>query len=419
MAATITCAPMVAITLTYSYMVVMFALSFLLAVLAVVCLFLITNRYLAVASGTVCTALSLSIYQANIGAVLALFAGYLMVRAIHEPPPFVELLGKAARALATGILGVLLYYLAFILVKLGTGIETADYSGANNVSVGRIIAKIGHRVGYAYTAFWQFFAGDAIAANQYGVKYVYGALAIAAVVCLAVGLTQLGANRVQYVAMVVVLVGVYPLLANIIVVLTPDVHFSLLMVSGMWITVPLGIALIAKQVERLRVPARPRLSWSVRSVPIVLAALLLWSYALINQNDSTLMQMTQNETVALANRIQTRLEENPDYRTGHTPLLIAGTVPADKNTFISPLARKANLYAGWGTVWESYHGNLEVWQQIFRLHLGIWHTSATLEQFQKISHADTFKRMPLYPDPGSMKIVDGVMVVKLSEMQWD
>ena len=117
----------------------------------------------------------------------------------------------------------------------------------------------------------------------------------------------------------------------------------------------------------------------------------------------------------MANRICARIEENEDYLCG-SQILVAGTPKQGNYPVISKLAASANQYASWGLVWGSYDGSLNCWFEIFRQKLGIEYNRCYEDQYRYIVSSEEFKKMPIFPAQDAIKTINGIVVIKISEV---
>ena len=60
----------------------------------------------------------------------------------------------------------------------------------------------------------------------------------------------------------------------------------------------------------------------------------------------------------------------------------------------------------------NYWGSMETWKKFIQIFLGIQPTFASPEDYYKVCGTDEFKNMPVFPNPNSVKEIDGIMVVK-------
>lgn len=415
-AATITCSPMAAITLTYSYRSTVYGLSFLLAVLAVYLTLKLENTLISIGAGILCTVLSLSILQSHFGTLLAAGAGYFIISFLRDPANLKAYRFRAVKLLITCAAGMLLYYVLTMVALRAWNVDASSYP----FGFTHVITSLPTGTIEAYGSFSTFFLNSWVARNAYGEIYLYIAVAVVALAALVICLIQ-NIRRILSVLLVIALLLIFPVFCNVINLLEPGTYLDLLMASGMMVTVPLLAAIIcsagnAVWIEKADDTTRPIGKWSNILVSILLFA-LVWTYTLSNQTDSLVMRENKVQTTQLANRIWQELEHHPSYKNGETPLIIAGN-PNDGNyPVISNLQYKTNSYTKWGLIWRGFDSSTYTWYGVFTQNLGVSYAVCPPEQFRDIAGAAQFRRMPLYPADGSVAMIDGVMVVKMAEVE--
>lgn len=408
-AAIFACSPMVAHVLSIPYCSDAFGLSALFAASAAYCAFFHRNRYLGVGLAILFTALSMSINLSAVGMYLATVVGYFLIQLLRFPDylkrRFLIDLFKGLLSLAAGFA---VYYCVMRLMQARYNVP--DGSGI------ALFQSFEQSATTAYERFSRFFTGANIAKNAYGEMYVYAALAATALLCVILAFGRLvKLTRPGAMFLIVVLLAILPLCANAFGLVVPDSGMNLALTSGMMVTAPILITIcgwsdgLEPQLERGVWLSLQK--WLSR-LAIVLGFLLLWTYALTDQNDSSVMIGNKDQTVQLANRIWTTMESDHDFDAGKTPFLLAG-VPSLSG---SPLFTKANAYAKWGLVWNSFDGSTHTWNQVFKRYLGVNYKLCPVDEFRRIAKTDEFKNMPLYPARGSSKMIDGTYVVKLADI---
>lgn len=162
---TLVCAPYVAEVETYHYCSVSYALSFLLAVLAVrsvVC----GVRFVWL-MGTVCLAFALGMYQANLGTAAGLCVMLLLLAVLRRPGEWQATGLTALRMVLMGGSGAALYML---ILKLFLRLYDVGLSGINGINtVGmETLRNLPLGLKNAYFDFYAYFFTHGIAQNHYG-----------------------------------------------------------------------------------------------------------------------------------------------------------------------------------------------------------------------------------------------------------
>lgn len=164
-------APSVAAVETYRYCSASYALSFLLAVLAVCCVaFAFAEKHprCGVAVGTLCLMLSLSLYQPGLQLAAGLSLLVLLRQILHQRRDASLL----RRLLVMGVSGTVLYFAVYKLLLAVGGLQAAGYGGADVFSLANILQNLRQGIPQAYLDFARYYGGHNIAANGFGVRVV-------------------------------------------------------------------------------------------------------------------------------------------------------------------------------------------------------------------------------------------------------
>lgn len=322
-------------------------------------------------------------------------------------------------AVAVCAAGAVLYYALTELSLLVSGVGLSAYGGASSVGAGSILGSLTSSIPSAYAAFFDSFFSHGIFGNHFGWVYVAGigmAITTAAFIGLAV---TAGAKRSGASAMALLCVALIPFAANVILVIVPSYGYpTLLMLGGFmasFLLLPLLVQLLIDSPERhnvrLRVPAK---AMSIGCCCLI--AVGAWSYALQSNADADVMQACQNQTASLATRIAGALDANPDVQAG-AKVLIAGKPEAGNYPNTSDSYAHASSYAKWGMVWDNhYQNNMRSWDVIMKQFAGQSFNYCSFDECAKVIRSSEFANMSLYPANDSVATIDGVVVVKISDI---
>lgn len=213
---TLVCAPYVAEIEFFHYCSVSYALSFLLAVLAVqsaVC----GLRFVWLA-GTVCMAFSLGMYQANLGTAAGLCVMLLILAVLRRPGAWKATGLTALHMVLMGGSGAVLYML---ILKVFLRLYDVGLSGVNGINAVGLDTLRSLPLGLknAYFDFYAYFFTHGIAQNHYGQIAGYLLLFVLAALAGLRWLVVLHDRKAA--AAAVVLVALLPAAANVTDVITP------------------------------------------------------------------------------------------------------------------------------------------------------------------------------------------------------
>ena len=322
-------------------------------------------------------------------------------------------------AVAVCAAGAVLYYALTELSLFAMGISLSTYGGASSVGAGSILGSLASSVPSAYAAYSDAFFSHGIFGNHFAWVYV----AAACMIVVAVAFVRLaaisGVKRLGATAMALLCVVLIPFAANVILVIVPSYGYPTpLMLGGFmasFLLLPLLVQLLLDSPDRgnvrLRMPAK---AMSVGCCCLI--AVGAWSYALQSNADAEVMQACQSQTASLATRIAGVLDANPDVQAG-AKVLIAGKPEAGNFPNTSDSYVHASSYAKWGMVWDNhYQNNMRSWDVIMKQFAGQSFNYCSFDECAKVICSSEFANMSLYPANDSVATIDGVVVVKISDI---
>jgi|GEM_PF-919074 len=453
--------PFVSCCITYYYCSNSYALSFLCAVLAVCLIGRVgaVGKPVALVGAVALLAFSLGCYQASLG-VFCVAVLLVMIRALmggnFDPRPRgargaegrlscrEESRGGEAQspcceeacnasfsfsakqlaaffgvAVVVCAAGAVLYYALTELSLFVLGIGLSSYGGASSVGAGSILGSLASSVPSAYVAFSDGLFSHGIFGNHFGWVYVAAVGLIAAAVAFVCPVAANGVKRLGASAVALLCVVLFPFAANVILVIVPSYGYPTpLMLGGFmasFLLLPLLVQLLLDSPQqrnaRLRMPAK---AMSVGCCCLI--AVGAWSYALQSNADAEVMQACQNQTVSLATRIAGALDANPDVQAG-AKVLIAGKPEVGNYPNTSDSYAHASSYAKWGMVWDNhYQNNMRSWDVIMKQFAGQSFNYCSFDECAKVIRSSEFASMSLYPANDSVATIDGVVVVKISDI---
>lgn len=398
----IVCAPYVAEIETYHYCSAAYSLSFLLSISAVAFVTCSSGAWGWI-PGAVCLLFALSMYQASLGVAAGLCVMVLVLEALQKRP-WIFLL---QRLLLMGITGSVGYYAVLkILLKLYDTSLFAPYSGG----LLAILQGAPQGIANAYQDFVAYFTqNNTIAQNYYGQRLAYGMLIVLTIIALARGLIYL--RQKASVAVTILLLLLLPAAVNITDVINANTHVVLRMAGALILVVPFCLVLLEKSSADREKPAR----WIVIAGGLCCVVLLRGYIVQIN-NDAMVMLAEKNKIVNLADRICLQLEQNVDYQAG-AEVCILGEAQRGWYKDVSPLSEKASSLVQDGLFSFDPTFNARGWHSLYWEELGINMNWCSDERTRELCATEEFQNMPAYPQEGSIQTIDGVVVVKVAEIQ--
>ena len=381
------------------------AAPYFLAALLSIAAFYITKIYkFGWLLGVAFITLSLAIYQSKISLAMLASLIYLIIYVLKENPKLVDLIKYAARYLLLIVGGLLSYYIS--LQALGMLGFHAGYRGVDNLSN---FAGLHIRILRAYwEVFYYFFSGSFRIDSHYLIL-AYGFIAIMCLVLLVFITTKAANKNTLSKIIVAVLVFLLPLAANFSRVFDRGGREVLTMTSYAFI---LFLLLPLILFENFKIN-----TYGLKKF-LTLALVFIIGYYISFSNFIYLRgQVYTAHTIQLANRISARVEPLLSYSSNNQLFVIGNLVlnPIYPSMDIfheySPRTmRGERLFGGPNDFgWPLFFVNVIR----YRIGLNANHIENNERRQCLLDRAITYG-MPVYPQEGSVAIIDGVVVAMLN-----
>jgi len=402
--------PALSSTFAYVFTLDGYMLALLLAVLAV----LFTKKYkFGFVPGAMCLAFSMGTYQAylavtmilSVFAVVMLFADTNVGEAGEKKGAALKVQFMAAlRYLYMGVLGAVLYYVILQVLLKVQGKELAGYQGINGMvsgaSTGGGILSV---VGNMYRDFLGFtFGGNVLFQNIFS---VLACMVLVLAVMLAVFVLMVERkwwkNPVCFVIIGVVFIS-FPMITNIILVISPNVTYHLLM-RYQWVLYLIGgVALVSN----LKVTGkRYLLQWAA----CLSASVLIFCYGVTDNIAYSNLQKKYEKTYAYCVRLLDRIEQTEGYYQG-IPIAMIGVVGEEQYPVTDLTLEVTSNMIGMGGDYLLYTGNN--YSAFMKHYLGATLNILPAEAMAEIYYSEAYIGMDTFPGENSIRIMDGVMYVK-------
>ena len=407
--------PVISNTLAYMFTADAYFISLLLAVGGM----FVADRYrFGWIAGGILLGLSLGIYQTYIFTAVALFGIRYLSLLFSKEADDKALLKKLAQYALALALGVIVYMVGLKVMLAYRGVALTSYKGTSTVLTGNIsLAFITNALKQIYQYFltpqlWKssgmFHNGFALFA--FGLSLV---LNLCMTIYLALKLPQKSALR--YILIVVVTI-LTPLLVNgAYLVDANSVHVCMQYALVIPLIETMVLLECVRQIEpemdeRLRKQGRLALSYLV-VVAFLLLGLNWFGYS---NHAYAVMQLQFDSHYALANRMVDRIEQTEGF-TADTPVYFSGRPEAGnyKDSKDDEIAYFANTVAfGYGKDY-AYFLNDEYTKKFLANYLGVYYPDGESSTLEQATNKSSIMQMPCFPEKDSVKLINGIIVVKL------
>lgn len=393
--------PALASTFAYVFTMDGYMLALMLAVAAVVCVKKLKYGFLP---GAVCLAFSLGTYQSYL-AFTVILCIYRILMLAMEKGNVKDKFKKALQYLYMGILGVVLYYgILQVLLKIqGKVLDT--YQGINSMESGILSGGISSLLSTIKNIYKDFFAftinGNVLINNTWSMA-AFTLLVLLTLFALLWMVLQKGWWKKLWFWCILVLTAVgLPVATNIILIITPNVTYHLLIRYQWVLYLILPITFISRYGRKEDTTA----SWGV----LLAAVVLIGNFAVTDNIAYSNLQKRYEKTYAYCIRLLDRIEQTPGYYPG-IPIAMIGVV-GNKSYPLTDITIDvtSNMIGMNGDV-LLYTG--DNYKSFIRHYLGAELNILPAEVMSEIYYSEEYRTMDSFPGENSTKVVDGILYVK-------
>lgn len=413
--------PAIASTFAYVFTMDGYMLALLLAVSAVC--FTGKSKW-GFVPGAVCLAFSLGTYQAYLPFTVLLSLYGCVMLAIKKLP-LKEKWWRGLRYLYMGVLGLALYYgILQVLLKI-QGKELASYQGINGMEGGdsSLISRLPSIVARMYRDFGAFtLKGNVFTNNGFSKAACLVLLLAAAAVLVGTAIKRGWWKSPWFYGIILFTAAVLPPCTNLILVISPDVTYHLLM-RYQWVLfliLPLAFTeQLLKEDSFTKMCAEKKdcnsgdleekcanlCTWAVT----LAAAVLLFNYGVTDNIAYSNLEKKYEKTYAYCIRLLDRIEQTPGYYQG-IPIAMIGVVGEESYPQTDITQSVTEGMIGMSGDWLLYRA--DNYKLFMEYYLGATLNMLPQEAMADIYNSTEYREMDSFPGADSIRIVDGVMYIK-------
>jgi len=361
--------------------------------------------------GAAAICLSMGIYQSYFPVAAALCVGTLIFDVLDGKMSFKELIIKGVKQVAALALGMAAYMVIVKITTRETGL--VDYMGIS--TMGQLpISELPGLIFKSYKEYLYFFLKNDSGFHFWFIKYIVplSGLCTAALLVLLLSRSKLGAARS---ILVIVLVMLYPLAGHLIYIMTAGGEVHDLMRYGT-VLLPVATVALAGYACRAYLDLSVSAQW-LRAVTcwVILGSMALtaYSYMVADNKIYLKMELSYEQAYAYSNRLLTAIESCEGYSRGLPVALVGSSAMEQSAMYPTPQLDSINV-TGAAALRDfriSY-----TYGEFLRFYLGFpdpVYLDGT-ELVDGLAERPEVAAMPLYPQEGSIKVIDNTVVVKLN-----
>ena len=287
----------------------------------------------------------------------------------------------------------------------------SNYNNADKVSLVGILLGLKSTICQTYVDFGTFFFGNDIVVNA---NYIRGVIYAAFFAMFAIGLVTNLVNikednkksKIVRISLILLFIAVLPIGLNIIDLVIVGNSIYALTAVQMILVIPFAFA-VFELLNKFMI---------VKWIAILSCFAVMWTYYLADNTSYAALKLTYNQAYSSTMRVMDRIENTPGYVNG-MPILFGGII--GNNNY----PRRSSLYAytiGGIVNNTAFHGPygsaMGTWDKFLKIFYGIDVPMCTAEEYYNIVTGDEYKNeMECFPAASSVKIMNGIVVVKLDE----
>ncbi len=397
-------------TVLYVYTSFAYCFNMLLATLAIWFLYKCKNKKLGFILSCFCIMFSFSIYQSYIGVTIGLCLILSIIKLVKQNSNIKEVLFEILKTAVAVIIGGILYYIITMILLKVNGFELSAYKDTNSVGIFDIFLNLRSSVVQTYKDFGIFFMGDSVIYNaNYKRDILYFIFFILFAILLSIKILKIEDKKnikIYKILLSGFLLAVMPLALNIVDVLVPNSKIYILTATQMTLMIPFTFA-IMESIDK---------NYILKYATILCTIVIMGTYYFATHTSYSALKMTYNQAYATTIRIMDRIENTPGYNKD-LKYLFGGIVgnnnfPRTSNLYGFTIGDIANNVVFHGT----YGGQLGTWENYLKVFLGINVIFCEDNVYRDIVTGPIYRNeMDVFPAQNSIRIMDGIVIVKLSE----
>lgn len=402
--------PAVVCSFYFMYTVIFYYIALLMSVLAAYLVVKFPKNILLHIAAVLLLACSVGTYQAYFSntACLLLMMVIMLCVGLQGELTWKEILLTAVRYIAVLVAGLLCYFGLSRFFVAYWGVELLSYQGIN--SMGQItLQQLTEAVATCYKEFIKLCYTNVSFLNPTG--YVKKGFCLIMVIFAAGALTKLFVEKGCAVKKIFMAIGfaLLPIGSFLIYVMSPNGYVYTLMVYSV-VFVPVFALIWADHYTAAfdkRELLRKATQWCAALLSVVMLAVYIW-YA----NGCYLsLEYTKYHDMAYFETMVTQIKSVEGYRDDLAVALIGNTITDETSNMGSLM----NPTFGMDGKPESNINSYSRTHIMTKL-LGFGARFCGYEELKQLMELEEVKAMPCYPDDGSIKLINDIVVVKLEEL---
>lgn len=408
--------PSICFELSYRFMSPTFGVAFFLSVLAVWCFEKVRNPVLSILAGSLCIAFSMGSYQAYICCTAVAFLTALLIK-LSENGQWKDILHFSGRSIAGILLGGIEYIAILNLYLWKCDIVMSDYQGGSSYSVLNSIRSLPESMNRIYQFFAMYFKGTLYKVNRMQGKHIFTVMFVLVLVLVLVRLVRIWKKDKLKAVLFGVLFCLYPAASMAVLMIATETGLALHMACGPALFLAALPCLFFQGEDAwgrpVRIPEKCR--WLLnRGFLFWMAAILYGSVCQVVIDQNTMHEgriATESVADAIVDKLLQEDLARSDYR-----YVFVGTPTSCPLYSIGTNYTHANFYSLYGA-WYLGVNSAKSWRGLIKNVKGLNLDMVTGSEYVALSTSKMVDDMPYFPEPGSIRLDDGIVYVKVGDAE--
>ena len=360
--------------------------------------------------GIVICAVACGIYQAFICYAIGLLLIDCILRLFTDEP--IQNIVKSGIKYIFVIIGSLLLYYGILKVLLAVkSVELLSYQGFSSISLLNLKGFLA-QIPLAYKNFLKYFIKSAYSTKLYQIAQIFF-LALGCIAALLLIVYNKLYKDTGRIALLFLGALLLPLALNFITILAADAQVHALMIYSFVLMDVFILRLTEIAVHRI-LEDKKDYGGALYLGTVFLAGLLVWNNFCISNIAYLRLQVSYENSYALANRIVARIEVLEDYSPDIPVAVMGETSGKLYGGTVRNFSQINSLTGIDGKLLYSTEPHIRT-RTFIEHYIGLHMPRPNNEQKQLLTDSETIAMMPSYPAEGSITFYEGVIVVKLSD----
>lgn len=398
--------------LSYRYTSPAFGASFLLSILAAWVLVKKYEEKLWLWISAVITAMGLGTYQTNLACTCVILI-IVFIKMIIDGEDDKKIFNYTLKSFFALAAGCIVYRLIWVFHLKVLNISPSSYKGADNISIEAMIMSLPDNIIKTYKIFISYFFDNSLKHNIFqrmGLYYiVFGVI----IVMLVFKIARVAKENPKNALLITVASAILPMACNVSFFLATEAGGIMMqMTAGMVILLPLILCLITS-IGKKEVNVNIKKYNCIQILYIILSVIILYGSVYMVSVDQQTMYEGKNSSETLVREIVTELREKKMLASDKTYFFLGR--PSDNPLFkTTEFWDMANAYARYGELWDDRAEVLRrAYDGILR-NIGVNITIVPDDIGTVIREREDVKNMSVFPAEGSIKDIDGYIIIKVS-----